>query len=387
MKILVFILAFFFAVGCRPDADMTLAPIDAGSTDEWQKAAPEQVGLDQAQLDTARKYAFQEEMITQSVVIIKDGYLVAEWYAPGSDRTSWGTSWSIAKSFTSALLGIAWGDGALSSLDVTMGTFITEWGQGDARASMTLRDVLTMSSGLHWEEAYSLDTNDISEVAQMVLVTDPLSVPVSQPLESEPGAVWEYSSGDTMLLGRVIEQLTGSNPTAFAKERLAEPLGMKQFDWWEDVNGHTYTFCCIDSTPRDFARFGQLYLQNGVWGGVQLLPQEWVRMTVEETAHAYPGYGLQWWLNAPDGELFPSLPETSYFALGHNGQLIGVFPDENMVIVRNGRYVKPDVPPVATAGLFGSGLASDGLGTTGSTGPGEAWDDDRFFRLILDARR
>jgi CubicO group peptidase (beta-lactamase class C family) len=387
MKFFALLLLLLGASACASDTAETVTPIDAGSTGDWQVMAPDKLGLDKTKLAAARAYAFQDKMNTQGVVVIKDGYLVAEWYAPGADKTSWGTSWSVAKSFTSALLGIAWGDGLLSSLDVTMGTFIAEWGPNDERAAMTLRDVMTMSSGLHWDETYKLDPNDISEVAEMVLDSDPLSIPVSQPLESEPGTVWEYSSGDTMLLGKVLEELTGKNATALARERLVVPLGIKQFDWWEDGNGHTYTFCCVDATARDFAKFGQLYLQEGVWGSKQIIPTDWVRMTVEETANSNPGYGLQWWLNDPEGgDNYPSLPESAYFALGHDTQLIGVFPDENMVIVRIGLYVKPEGPAVATESLFGNGLLSDGLGATGSTPPGEDWDDDEFFRLILDAR-
>ncbi len=385
MKILVLILLLLVSA-CSSETAESFPPIDSGSSSDWKVVAPEKLGLDPAKLEVARAYAFQNEMYTQAVVVIKDGYLVAEWYAEGTDKNTWATSWSIAKSFTSALLGIAWGDGLLSSLDVTMGTFVTEWSGDDERASMTLRDVITMSSGLHWSEDYSLDPNDVSEVAQMVLNSDPLSVPVAQPLESEPGTVWEYSSGDTMLLGIVVEKLTGKNATAFARERIAKPLGMKQFDWWEDGQGNTYTFCCLDTTPRDFAKFGQLFLQNGVWGGEQIVPAEWVSMTVDEKADSFAGYGLQWWLNDPAGDPFPSLPDNAYFALGHDGQYVGIFPDENMIIVRLGKYVKPDGPAVATKSLFGNGHTSDGIGSTGTTPPGEDWDDDKFFRMVLDAR-
>ena len=109
-------------------------------------------------------------------------------------------------------------------------------------------------------------------------------------------------------------------------------------------------------------------------------------MSTEETAKANHGYGLQWWLNAPEGDLYPSLPASAYFALGHDTQFVGVFPDENMVIVRSGRYVKPDGPAVVTESLFGSGVISDGIAATGTTPPGDSWDGDKFFRLILDAR-
>ncbi len=382
MKKLMTATAAILLVSCQGGS---LEPVDAGDRPEWQTAAPEDVGLDSVILDKVREYAFQDEMNTQGVVVIKDGYLVAEWYADDSGPDAWATSWSVGKSFASAMVGIAWGDGHLTSLDIPMTEFVPEW-EGTERAAITLRDVLTMSSGLDWIEVYALDSDERSDVADLVVAENPIEIAIDQPVLADPGTRFNYSSGDTMLLSLVIKQLTGKNPTQLAEERLAGPLNFDKFDWWEDGNDHTFTFCCVDATVRDFAKFGQLYLQRGNWGGRQILTEEWVRMTTEETSGGNPGYGLQWWLNRPNDEhSYPSLPESAYFGLGYNTQLVGVFPEQNMVIARNGTYVKPDHSGYTEEGLYGGGMFADGIGSTGTIAEGPDWSDDTFFKLVLDA--
>ncbi len=370
---------WMIGASCASPPDRVL-PIDSGEFAEWQKVDPAAVGLDSSMLALARSYAFRPEHYTQSVVIIRDGHLAAEWYAEGAGPESFATSWSVGKSFAAILVGIAIDNGAIPLIDAPMTTFVPEW-SGTDRADITLRDVLTMASGLDWSEDYS-DFN--SDVARMVLESDPLAVVLAQPVAAPRGQRWYYSSGDSMLLSRVLERATGKTAEQLAQDQLARPLSMSRFEWWNDASNNTYTFCCIDAPARDFAKFGQLLLQRGSWGGQTIVSSAWVDAATSAQAPGNPGYGYQFWTNQATavGGNWPSLPESTYFAVGVDEQYIAIIPELNMVIVRNGRYVKPDRPPIADQGLAIAGLVPDGLLPTGSTAPEDSWRADELFGLI-----
>jgi CubicO group peptidase (beta-lactamase class C family) len=379
------------ATACGESASPAAAPAPVGAAGQadWANVAPAAVGLDAAALEAARAYGFRDEFYTQAILVARHGYLAAEWYAEGSGPDALGSSWSVAKSITATLIGQAIADGHIASVDAPMTTFIPEWSDA-ARAQIRLRDVLAMSSGLDWVEDYEQLTNDASttDVVAMVLDEAPLRVAIDQPAAHPPGEVWNYSSGDTMLLGRVLRQATGKTAADLVQEKLALPMHFRDLHWWRDAAGETYTFCCVDATARDFLKFGQLYLQRGVWGGRQLVPAAWIDTVTAPQARANPGYGFQWWLNHPkaaDG-YWPSLPATTYFALGHNGQYVAVFPELDLVVVRLGQYIVPKTTDwVARVGLFGAGVFSDNLGPTGTRAPEGDWNDDRFFALVLAA--
>lgn len=374
-------------VACQDPTRLT--PIDPGDVGDWITAKPQQVGLDPDKLELARAYGFSPEFYTHSILVVRDGYLVAEWYAEDVDPETYASSWSIAKSFTATLIGIAIDEGDIASVDVSMVDFVPAWAGSD-KAQIKLHDVLTMSSGLDWIEDYqNIGAGaNASDVARMVLENDPLGVVFEQPVSHPPGEVWYYSSGDTMLLGHALRQATGKTAADLLQEKLAEPLGSDSMHWWQDATGVTYTYCCLDATARDFAKFGQLYLQKGQWGGQQIVSSAWVAEASAPQAQANPGYGYQWWLNdsGSTSGRWPSLPASTYFALGHDGQYIAIFPDLNMVVVRMGEYILPDTEDwIARDGLFAAGLFSDNLGPTGTRGPEGDWSEDLFFKLFLDA--
>ena len=380
------------AVACAGSESGTVKqrePVDAGDQAAWISAAPAEVGLDADKLEAARAYGFRDEFYTQAIVVIRHGYLAAEWYAEDSGPELRGASWSVAKSITATLIGQAIADGLIASVDVTMGTFVPEWTDA-ARAPIKLKDVLAMSSGLDWIEDYEgvQGEEGTSDVAEMVIVPDALRVAIDQPVRDPAGEVWSYSSGDTMLLGRALRAATGKTAADLVQEKLAKPMHMDSLRWWRDAQGETYTFCCADATARDFAKFGQLYLQGGVWGGAQLVPSDWIVAASSPQASANPGYGYQWWLNHPETTSgnWPSLPQSTYFALGHNGQYIAIFPDLDMVVVRLGQYVQPDTTDwVAPNGLLAAGIYSDNMGPTGTRAPEGDWDEDEFFRHFVEA--
>jgi CubicO group peptidase (beta-lactamase class C family) len=357
-----------------PDA----APADVVPGVDWTVTDPEDQGMDAATLETARDYAFADGRNTQGVVVVRGGEIVAEWYAPGEDQDSWAASWSVAKSVVSALIGIAIDEGDIPSIDEPMTTYYPEW-KADERAEITLRDVLEMSAGLKWNEDYAPDDLDASDVVRMVLKErDQLAYAASRPVESPPGTVFNYSSGASMLLSGVLEQATGTKPADYAAEKLWDPIQVDKVDMWSDAEGHTLTYCCVDTTSRDFARFGLLYLNEGRWGTEQVVPESWVADSLEGSRAAPDTYGLQWWLEDVEG-----VPGDLFQALGHDDQYIYAIPSLDLVVVRNGSYTKYDGEPVADPNLFARYPSGDIVPGQGTAPAVDGWDSAEFLAPIL----
>ncbi|MEQ8281737.1 MAG: serine hydrolase [Parvibaculum sp.] len=271
---------------------------------------------------------------TFGVVIVKGGRLVHEQYAAdhGPDVTC--PSWSKAKSITHALAGILAGDG---KLDIHGAADVPEWqGAGDPRRAITLDLLLRMSSGLAFREDYVPEhPSDVIEMLWGAGKDDTAQFAASFPLAHEPGAYWSYASGTTNIVSRCLARAAGAHGSdfeAFMRARLFEPLGMTspepKFDAAGTFIGSSFCFC----TPRDFARFGLLYLRDGVWEGKRLLPEGWAdyaRRPTWQQADAENPYGAHWWLGiAGDG---------SFSANGYEGQYTVCVPDLDMVVVRNGK--------------------------------------------------
>jgi CubicO group peptidase (beta-lactamase class C family) len=351
----------------------------AGGT-EWEVAAPAEHDMDETELESALDYAFTEGRNTQGVVVVRDGVIVAERYDDRADETSWATSWSVAKSVTSALVGIALEEGLIPSVDEPMTTYYPDW-EGTPREDITVRHVLQMASGLDFEESYDADDLESSDIIQMVLFQeDQLAYAADRPDLHEPGTVFNYSSGDTQLLSGLLEQVTGMQVSEYAAEKLFDPIGFDQVEWWEDANEHTLTYCCLDTTTRNFARFGQLYLNGGEWDGEAVVPEAWVEESVEES-DASDGYGYQWWLT---GNEEADLPGDTFSDRGHDGQFIYVVPSLDLVVVRNGTYIKHDGEPVADPNLY-TKLPNSLVTDLGTIAPDQdlGWDDTEFLGPIV----
>lgn len=355
----------------------TAAPDEAVPGDDWVVADPEDHGIDPAGLEEARAYAFAPGRETQGVVVVHDGEIVGEWYAEGADAESWAASWSMAKSFTSAAVGIAVEEGHIGGVEEPMATYLPEWAGTDKEA-ITIRHVLQMSSGLDWVEDYvgGVESSDI--VRAVTSETDHLAFAAGQPVRDEAGTEWSYSSGDTMLLSGVVQEATGRPLDEYATEVLLDPIGIDQVDWWRDAAGHTLGYCCLDMPSRDFARLGLLYERGGRWGDEQVVPEAWVEESLEPAEASDGAYGYQWWLGDQD------LPVDVFSANGHDGQFIYVVPELDLVVVRNGTYVKDPGPPVAEPTLF-SKYPSDGLVPGRGTVPPDEWEAETFLRPIVEA--
>jgi CubicO group peptidase (beta-lactamase class C family) len=241
-----------------------------------------------------------------------------------------------------------------------------------------------MSSGLDWIEDYDPSSAGTSDIVQMVLgEPDELAYASSQPPLHPAGEVWNYSSGETMLMSGMLEQATGMSAEEYAQQELFGPLGMDQVEWWRDAEGHTLTYCCLDTPTRDFARFGLLYARGGNWGGEQIVPEEWVADSVVPAEDSDGGYGYQWWLGSgPNSEL---VPDDTLSALGHDGQYIYVMPSLDLVVVRNGTYVKDPGEPVADPNLFDRYPSDALVEGKGTTPPEVEWDEGEFLDPIIEA--
>jgi CubicO group peptidase (beta-lactamase class C family) len=351
-----------------------------GLDDGWTVSSPDAEGMNAQTLEGARTYAFQQGKNTQGVVIVRHGKIVTEWYREHADAQSPAASWSMAKSVSSSLIGIALDRGLIPSLDAPISDYVPSW-QGTDHAPITLRSVLQMSSGLDWLESYAIaDYNDSDVIAMVVTGGSQLAVVEGQPVAHPPGEVFNYSSGDAMLLSAVLEGATGESAEQFAQEALFQPLGITGAKWWRDTDDNTLTYCCLDMRSRDFARFGQLYLDGGARDGAQIVPADWVDASLAPSP-AYDGYGYMWWLiGASDARL----PPDTYAAEGHDGQWIYVIPSEDLVVVRNGIYFQDPGDTVASPDLFDR-YPSNGLVEDHGTTPPDEWDDAAFLGPILDS--
>ncbi len=274
-----------------------------------------------------------EEIETVAFLIIKDDSILYEKYWDGYSDSSYSGSFSMAKSYISALIGVAIQDGYIESIDQKVSDFIPEFKEGP-KDSITIRHLLTMSSGLNWYESYG---NPLSITTEAYYGSDLRGLIDGLEAESEPGKQWKYLSGDTQVLSYVLKAATGKNVSEYLSEKIWKPIGCKNDGLWslDKEGGDEKAYCCINSNARDFARFGQLYLQKGKWNGKQIVPESFVKESGTANGIGYNSstcnhYGLHWWVY----NLNEKTP--MYYARGILGQYIMVFPEQNMVIVRLG---------------------------------------------------
>lgn len=346
---------------------------------EWQVSAPDQQGLRREGLDQALDYAFQAGKHTQGVVIVRHRSIVAERYEEGRDRSAFAASWSMAKSVTSALVGIAIDRGLIASVDVKLSEYYPEWA-GTPKADIRLRDVLQMASGLKWKEDYRPDDTTTSDIVQMVFAADELGYASARELLSPPGTVFNYSSGDTMLVSGVLARATGMSALDFAKKELFDKIGMAPVHWWRDANGKTLTYCCVDTPSREFAKLGLLFLERGSWNGQRVISEAWIDESLQASP-SFNGYGYFWWLI---GRTNSALPADTYAARGVDGQHIYVVPSLDLVVVRNSHYDKFDGDTLADPNLF-TRYPSFGLVQGQGTVPPDSWSDTDFLGPIVGA--
>ena len=309
-----------------------------------QDAPPD--AIDTAKVELAVDRAFAEPdskhpKRTRAVVVLYDGFLVAERYAPGITKDTRLLSWSMAKSFTNVLVGILVKQGKLNIHDPAP---VPEWqAAGDPRHAITVGQLMRMSSGLDWFEEYA--EHPISDVNRMLfLEPDHAAYAAAKKLAVPPDTVWSYSSGTTNIVSRIIRDVIGSREAywPFPRRELFNKIGMRSAVFGVDAAGTFIGSSYLYASARDFARFGLFCLNDGVWNGERILPEGWLAYSTTATPKAEHGvYGAFFWTNQGDPEHpekreYPKMPRDLYWADGYQGQQIFVCPSLKLVAVRLG---------------------------------------------------
>jgi CubicO group peptidase (beta-lactamase class C family) len=350
-------------------------------TTEFRTASPVEAGFDQQKFDAALAFTTPQSR-TQALMVLRHGYVVTEQYTAGFTATSRHESYSMAKSFSSALVGIAIDAKLLTGVDQRLCEFYGSYSgwdcsnSSDARTRITIAHAMNVKTGLEWHEDWRSNAPPGSNDAVTGTISgNMLDYVLAKPVADEPGTVSRYSTGDPALLSGVIQGATGKTALEYAREVLLNPIGIPDLRWNSDSKGRTTTYAGIQGTLREFAKFGFLYLRRGKWDGVQIVPEQWIDFTTQAEDRCNDRYRYLWHINAPmrlsendpNCPDFPACPPTkianlpgnAFFAEGVTGQFIFVVPSADIVVAR---------------------LASDGNGS-------DYWDEYArgFLERLLDA--
>jgi CubicO group peptidase (beta-lactamase class C family) len=272
---------------------------------------------------------------TVALLIVRDGELVTEEYRGGVGPGDLRTSFSAVKSVVSTLVGLAISDGLIRSVDDPVTDYLPELAERDPRfADITIRHLLTMSSGLRYVERPLPWSDD----AQTYYGTDLRGTALRARVDDEPGRAFLYNNYNLLIEGLVLERVTGMPVATYLSERLWTPMGAEADASWSldsTRSGFEKMESGLNAVARDYARFGLLFAEGGRAGDRQVVPEDWVRQATDATAGGGPApfYGFHWWTGTFDGEPFPG---GAFMAAGKYGQLVYVAPDRDVVIVRLG---------------------------------------------------
>ncbi|HMJ10433.1 MAG TPA: serine hydrolase, partial [Polyangiaceae bacterium] len=343
----------------------------------FRTAEPAAAGFDPAKLEAALSFTIPQAT-TKGILVLRKGYIVAERYMNGFTATTRQESYSVAKGFTSALMGIAINQGLIPNPDHrACNAYPVEWpcaNTSDPRSRITVRHLMNLQAGFQWKEdwrstANFLENDTIRGGANLIDFALP------RPSVAEPGTVQRYSTADPALLSGVLQGAAGRTALDYARQVLFGPLGITNVSWSSDPKGRTTTQAGLQLTMRDYAKFGYLYLRGGKWDNTQIVPQPWVDLTTKRVDVCQDRYRYLWHTNPPIrlGSYDPAcsdfpncvprtltdLPADGFFAEGVFGQFIFIFPSADLVVVR---------------------LAQDQMGS-------EFWDDYArgFMTRVFDA--
>lgn len=312
-------------------------------TADWRTCKPEDVGMDSDKLEELNEEVqtlLELHIDVQSILIIKDGYIVAEqYYSDEYEVDNLHRIHSCTKSITSALLGIAMERGFINDIHTKMVNYFPEYeieNLSPDKQQITIEHLLTMSAGLEWYEMEYLYADERNTYRKYVESDNAVKFVLDQPVVATPGEEYSYNTGISQVLSAIIEKSTGVRTDSFAVENLFKPLGIENFYWPIDAQGVAFGGNGIRLTPRDMAKFGYLYLKNGNWNGNQIVPAEWVEVSQQKhIARKYiqnSFYGYHWWVSA----------QNYYSAVGYAGQWISIFPEHDLVVVFNNQFTDGD---------------------------------------------
>ncbi len=285
--------------------------------------------VDYTNLNTTVSNLFTNNTKTRAVVVIHKNQIIAEQYDTGFTKNSRILGWSMTKSIMSTVFGVMQHQ---NKLNIQNRAPISEW-QNDDRIDITINDLLHMNSGLEWDENY----NEISDVTKMLfLERNMANQQAKKQFVGTPNETWNYSSGTSNLLSGVIRSKfeTHQEYLDYWYTNFIDKIGMNSMVIETDMDGNYVGSSYAWATPRDWAKFGLLYLNNGNWNGQQLFTKEWVDYITTPTKGSKGAYGGHFWLNA-QGK-FPDVPKNMFYASGYQGQFVFVFPDQDLVVVRMG---------------------------------------------------
>ena len=312
------------------------------NSDNWEVSSPEVEGISTSKVDKLMEMSFLDKA-TQAVVIIKNGKIISEKYADGYDINSHGTSWSMAKSYYAALIGISIDKGEIGSLDDPVANYLDYF--KDERSKITIRDLLDMSSGLDFPS---------HEHEKMFFQADHLYYAKQVGVEKDAGIKFEYNNVNSMLLGDILVEATGKKADLLLEERILQPLGIKDYKLWKDENGNVMTYCCVDMSARDYSKFGLLFARDGLWTDEQVIPKKFVDETFQVVWNLTPdrftdlnrGYSLHWWISKYDDE--SKIFNTS----GKFGQFTFVDRENDVIVTRITKYNQQDSGSVQKWGVM-----------------------------------
>lgn len=295
---------------------------------QWQMKNPAELGLAEEKIKRLFDLSFADSA-TQAVVLIKDGFLVGERYAENFDENSYGTSWSMAKSFYASLIGISIDRGEIASLDDKVADYLDYF--GDQRAEISIRDLLDMTSGLEMPD---------HEHEKMFFSSDHLAYARAVGVEKPARQKFEYNNVNSMLLAEILQNATGQKADILLKERVFDKIGLTDVTLWRDSAGNPLTYCCVDTTARQYSRFGLLFARSGNWNGEQIISESYVNETFSKvwdglessTIEQDRGYSLHWWISRHDEEA------VIFNASGKFGQYVFVDRENDIVFTRITKY-------------------------------------------------
>ena len=278
------------------------------------------------------------------MIVLQRGEVVYETYQRGNTSETRWMSMSVAKSITSTLVGAAIEDGHIGSVDDMVVDYVPSL-QGSAYDGVSIRDVLLMASGVEWNETYTDPTSDRRDLLRAQIAQKPgaaMAVMAALPRAAEPGTVHNYSTGETQVLGEVVYGAVGGPLSAYLSERIWKPYGMEtDANWWlASPDGIEIGGSGISATLRDYARFGQFFLEGGVIDGERVLPEDWTEMAGQKQSlkdGTVIDYGLMWW----PGWTEASNADGAFAAIGIQGQNVYINPTRNVIIATHMAQPKP----------------------------------------------
>ena len=325
--------AFYNRVGIEDYKIFDNRDIPNGTPEPWLRSK----FYNQLALDTTTSKMLTDYESVGYAVIYKDS-LIYEKYFNGYSDSSHTNSFSMAKSMVSLLIGKALEEGKIKSIDEPVANYLEAF-KTEEKKTITIKNVLQMSSGLSWDENYGDDilSGLVSQTAKGYYYGDLHKVINDLTVIEVPGTLHRYKSGDTEVLGMILEQATGEKLATYFSKKIWSQIGAEQSSWWSiDEKGHEKAYCCVNSSVTDFARIGKLMLHKGNWNGKQIIDSNWIMQSAQpclikdKEGKQCDYYGLQWWLEKQEGH-------NVIFARGHLGQFIFVIPDLELVIVRLGK--------------------------------------------------